>query len=91
MHTLTPTRMQALTRTHFLKTLAHVMTSDPHCFTPRTVHQCRPKPFFFVLAHALPDDHSASDGSKQNTLGIVLKITHLYLTPDLGKGLEWIE
>ena len=46
---------------------------------------------FFFLAHTLPNDHSASDVSKENTLGNVLKVTQHYPAPDLGKGGEWIE
>ena len=47
------------------------------------------KPCF--LAHTSPDDDSASDMSKENTLGNVLKVTKQYPAPDLGKGGEWIE
>ena len=48
--------------------------------TKRIVYQKR-----CFLAHMLPDDHSASDGSKQNMLGNVLNVTQLYPSPDLGK------
>ena len=44
----------------------------------------------FFLAHTLPDDHSASDVYKENTLGNIPKVTQHYPASDLGNGQECI-
>ena len=45
----------------------------------------------FFFAHTFPDDHSASDVSRENTLGNIPKHTQHYPASELGKGRESIE
>ena len=45
----------------------------------------------FFLAHTWPDDHTASEVSKNNTSGNVPKVTQLYPASDLGNGWECVE
>ena len=45
----------------------------------------------YFLAHTLPDDHSASEVSKENTSGNVPKVTQHYPASVLGTGWDRIE
>ena len=41
-----------------------------------------------LKAHTLPNNHSPSNVSRENTLENMPKITQLYPIPDFGKGRE---